>query len=42
MGKSVEIPLEERFESARKEREKLSKGKSTEIPYSERRGGRDR
>ena len=41
-GGSVDIPLEERFEDSRREREKVSKGKSAEIPYSERRGGGDR
>jgi hypothetical protein len=41
MGKSVEIPLEERFESARQDRKKLERGKSADIPYSERRSGRD-
>ena len=37
-GKSVEIPLEERFGSARSEREELSRGKSVEIPLEERFG----
>ena len=40
-GRSVEIPLEERFESARRDREKLSRGKSAEIPYDERKGSGD-
>ena len=35
-GKSVEIPLEERFGNARSEREELSRGKSVEIPLEER------
>jgi hypothetical protein len=38
LGKSVEIPLEERFGSARSEREELSMGKSVEIPLEERFG----
>jgi hypothetical protein len=35
-GRSAEIPLSERFESARRDREPLSKGRSVEIPISER------
>ena len=42
-GKSAEIPLDERFESAQKEREKKpTPGRSADIPYRERRGGRER
>lgn len=37
-GRSVEIPLEERFGSAR-EKEQLSRGRSVEIPLEERFGG---
>jgi hypothetical protein len=35
-GRSVEIPLEERFGSTHNEREKLSKGGSAEISVDER------
>jgi hypothetical protein len=35
-GKSAEISIQERFESARREREPLSKGRSVEIPIQER------
>jgi hypothetical protein len=35
-GKSAEIPIQERFESARRDREPLSKGRSVEIPIQER------
>jgi hypothetical protein len=35
-GRSAEIPIQERFESARREREPLSKGRSVEIPLQER------
>ena len=35
-GRSAEIPLAERFESARREREPLSMGKSVDIPLEER------
>lgn len=40
-GRSAEIPLDERFENAQKDRRKLSPGRSAEIPYSERRGNGD-
>ncbi|MCK9579878.1 MAG: hypothetical protein M0Q92_05440 [Methanoregula sp.] len=35
-GRSAQIPLQERFESSRREREPLSKGRSVEIPLQER------
>jgi hypothetical protein len=35
-GRSVDIPVSERFESARRNREPLSKGRSVEIPLEER------
>ncbi len=35
-GSSAEIPLQERFEGARREREPLSRGKSVDIPLQER------
>jgi hypothetical protein len=35
-GRSVDIPISERFESARRNREPLSKGRSVEIPLEER------
>jgi hypothetical protein len=35
-GRSAEIPIQERFESARREQEPLSKGRSVEIPLQER------
>lgn len=35
-GRSAEIPLAERFESARREREPLSRGRSVDIPLQER------
>ena len=35
-GRSAEIPLQERFDSVRREREPLSKGRSVEIPLQER------
>jgi len=35
-GRSAEIPIQERFESARRDREPLSKGRSVEIPIQER------
>jgi len=35
-GRSAEIPLQERFERSRREREPLSLGKSVEIPLQER------
>jgi hypothetical protein len=42
-GKSAEIPLDERFGNAERDREKkLSPGKSATIPYDERRGGGER
>jgi hypothetical protein len=35
-GRSVDIPISERFDSARRDREPLSKGRSVEIPFEER------